>query len=146
MPRFEKTDCWFKEPLGRDVECGWLIVPEDHAKPDGKTIKLAVARFKSDASKPEPDPIVYLEGGPGGSPLQGISRPVRCRLSARWCAKRDVILFDQRGTGYSQPALDCPEIKQETLDTLDQNLSHRAKRGTIGESAAQCHDRLVKKA
>ena len=70
VPRFEKTDCWFKEPLGRDVECGWLIVPEDHAKPDGKTIKLAVARFKSDASKPEPDPVIYLEGGPGGSPLK----------------------------------------------------------------------------
>ena len=67
---FEETACWFKEPLGRDVECGWVTVPEDHAKPDGKTIKLAVARFKSDASNPEPDPIVYLEGGPGGSALK----------------------------------------------------------------------------
>ena len=37
--------------------------------------------------------------------------------------KRDVILFDQRGTGYSQPYLGCPEEKKFALDMLDQNFS-----------------------
>ena len=85
VPRFEKNDCWFKEPPGHDVECGYVIVPEDHAKPAGKTIKLAVARFKSDAAKPQPDPIVYLEGGPGGSPPGGagvVTAPAQ--RSSRW--------------------------------------------------------------
>ena len=67
VPRFEKEDCWFKEPASAEVECGYLIVPADHAQPDGPTLKLAVARFRSDSGNPEPDPIVYLEGGPGGS-------------------------------------------------------------------------------
>jgi pimeloyl-ACP methyl ester carboxylesterase len=140
--QYEKTDCWFKAPLGRDVECGWLTVPEDHTKPTGKTIKLAVARFKSDASQPAADPIVYLEGGPGGSPLK--SYPAQFdAIFGPLAAKRDVILFDQRGTGYSVPALDCPEIKQETLDTLDQNLSLDQSAALSAKAAAQCHDRLV---
>ena len=70
VPRFEKEACWFDEPASAEVECGYLIVPEDHAKLDGPTIKLAVARFRSDSGNPEPDPIVYREGGPGGSPLR----------------------------------------------------------------------------
>ena len=113
---FEKTDCWFKEPTGRDVECGWLTVPEDHAQPDGKTIKLAVARFKSDASKPQPDPIVYLEGGPGGSPLKSSILSQFDVYYGPLLDKRDLILFDQRGTGYSQPALDCPESAGRVLE------------------------------
>ncbi len=143
VPRFETTDCWFTKPQGRDVECGWLIVPEDHAKPNGNTIKLAVARFKSDAAQPEPDPIVYLEGGPGASPLRGTGLQFDA-VFGPFAAKRDVILFDQRGTGYSQPSLDCPEIKQETLDTLDQNLSLAQSADSSAKAAAQCHDRLAK--
>jgi pimeloyl-ACP methyl ester carboxylesterase len=140
---FEKTDCWFKAPLGRDVECGWLTVPEDHAKPDGKTIKLAVARFKSDAANPEPDPVIYLEGGPGGSALH--SEAIQFDLLfGPLAAHRDVILFDQRGTGYSVPNLGCPEEKKFALDTLDQNLTPEKSAELSSQAAAQCHDRLVK--
>ena len=141
---FEKTDCWFKEPAGRDVECGWLTVPEDHAKPDGKAIKLAVARFKSDAANPEPDPIVYLEGGPGGSPLKSSILSQFDVYYGPLVAKRDLILFDQRGTGYSQPALDCPEIVKVTMDTLDQNLNAAQSEELNNKALLECHDRLVK--
>jgi pimeloyl-ACP methyl ester carboxylesterase len=140
---FEKTDCWFKEPLGRDVECGWLTVPEDHAKPDGKTIKLAVARFKSDAATPKPDPIVYLEGGPGGSPLKAYTAQFD-PIFGQLLADRDLILFDQRGTGYSEPSLGCPEIKQLALDTLDQDLSLDKSNELSKEAALKCRDRLAK--
>jgi len=143
VPRFEKTDCWFKEPPGRDVECGWVIVPEDHAKPDGKTIKLAVARFKSDAAQPEPDPVIYLEGGPGGGPLK--SYPLQFDvLFGPLVEKRDMIIFDQRGTGYSEPSLNCPELKELALETLNQDLSQAESSQLATEAAMKCHDRLVK--
>ncbi len=140
---FEKTDCWFKEPLGRDVECGWLTVPEDHAKPDGKTIKLAVARFKSDASKPEPDPIVYLEGGPGGSALKSYINQFDIFFGPL-VEKRDVILFDQRGTGYSDPSLSCPEYKQAVFDMLPKDLTAAESEATANKALLVCRDRLVK--
>jgi pimeloyl-ACP methyl ester carboxylesterase len=141
--RFEQTGCWFKEPLGHEVECGWLIVPEDHAKADDNTIKLAVARFKSDAAQPEPDPIVYLEGGPGGSALKNYP-PQFDAYFGPLVEKRDVILFDQRGTGYSEPSLACPEIKQMALDTLNQDLSQEESRALSVQASTKCHDRLVK--
>ena len=142
VPRFEKTDCWFKEPLGRDVECGWLIVPEDHARPEGKTIKLAVARFKSDASQPAPDPIVYLEGGPGSSALKNYP-PQFDVYFGPLAEKRDVILFDQRGTGYSEPSLACPELKELALETLNQDLSQEQGRKLSVEASLKCRERLV---
>jgi pimeloyl-ACP methyl ester carboxylesterase len=143
VPRFEQADCWFKTPISAEVECGYLIVPEDHARPAGPTIKLAVARFRSDSGQPEPDPIVYLEGGPGGSPLRLLVLQFDAYLSGL-LKKRDLILFDQRGTGYSQPKLDCPEVKKVALDTLDQNLSIDQSTKLSSLAVAQCHDRLVK--
>jgi hypothetical protein len=52
---------------GRDYECGFLTVPEHHDRSDGAEIQLAVAIIKSTAAHPEPDPLVLLQGGPGGS-------------------------------------------------------------------------------
>ena len=142
VPRFETADCWFDEPSGQTVECGYLIVPEDRSRPAGKTIRLAVARFKSDASAPEPDPIVYLEGGPGGSPLRGLVRQFNV-LFGPLLEKRDLILFDQRGTGYSEPALDCPEYKEFTLDVLDDDLTIEQAEKLSDQALLKCRDRLA---
>jgi pimeloyl-ACP methyl ester carboxylesterase len=142
LPRFASTDCWFKEPAGRDVECGWVTVPEDHAKPDGKTIQLAVARFKSDAASPEPDPIVYLHGGPGGSILKSNIMEQFDLLFGPLLAKRDLILFDQRGIGYSQPALDCPELVELAFDMLDEDLNAAESEDLNNKALLACRDRL----
>ena len=142
-PRFEKTECWFKEPAGHDVECGWVIVPEDHARPEGKTIKLAVARFKSDASQPEPDPVIYLEGGPGGSALKSYTSQFDF-LFGPLLEKRDVVLFDQRGTGYSQPALACPEYNQAVIDMLPKDMTAAESETVANKALLACRDRLVK--
>lgn len=143
VPRFEKEDCWFKEPASAEVECGYLIVPADHAQPDGPTLKLAVARFRSDSGNPEPDPIVYLEGGPGGSPLRSLTAQFDVYLSGL-LKKRDLILFDQRGTGYSQPALDCPESIQQTMEMLPQNLTTEQSEELSNQALLACRERLVK--
>ena len=42
---------------------------------------------------------------------------------APFLADRDFIMFDQRGTGLSEPALDCPEFVEVTFDTLDEDLT-----------------------
>src|SRR5436309_7748314 len=74
VSRFEPASCQFtidsayKE--GKDVRCGFLIVPENRILNNGKTIKLAVAIFKSQSVHPQPDPVIFLNGGPGGSTVQ----------------------------------------------------------------------------
>lgn len=48
---------------GSALHCGYLTVPAEHSRPQGPTIRLAVAIFKASYSNPAPDPVVYLEGG-----------------------------------------------------------------------------------
>ncbi len=36
----ERSSCRFRIPAGAKVECGFLVVPENHSQPDGRTIRL----------------------------------------------------------------------------------------------------------
>src|SRR3954467_3164645 len=92
--------------LGPNYTCGYLTVPENRGKPDGRTIRLSVARVKAASATPQPDPIVYLEGGPGVSGLLAAPGNVLRGINA----DRDVIFVDQRGTYHDDPFLPCPEI------------------------------------
>ncbi|NDJ75328.1 MAG: alpha/beta hydrolase [Chloroflexi bacterium] len=115
------------ETEGVTIDCGYLIVPQDRAEPGGVEVELAVAILYSTGPTPAPDPILYLEGGPGGSALTGVDAWAVSVLRT----DRDIILIDQRGTGYSWPWLTCYEV-----DEIEDEL---------GEAAAltACRQRLA---
>src|SRR5947207_12821872 len=79
-PRFEPTACHFKLGAGivagRDVRCGFVVVPEDRSVPHGRTIRLAVAIFKSPRPHPAPDPVGCLQGGPGGAIIDDVGTAI----------------------------------------------------------------------
>ena len=143
-PKYEKADCPFAVPQGVNVECGYLVVPEDRLTPQGRTVRLAVARFKATLSNPAADPIIYLEGGPGGSPLRSYVKNFSVYFGP-FAQKRDVILYDQRGTGYSDPALDCSETTQLAIDQLNQELTLQQEDSQSNQALQACHDRLQAK-
>jgi pimeloyl-ACP methyl ester carboxylesterase len=124
-PRFEEAPCMVDLLPGliegQDVVCGYLSVPAKYADPAGPTIRLGVAILKSLSPDPEPDPLVLLQGGPGGSTIDTYLQAIP--TTGRLRADRDIVLFDQRGTLNSEPALDCPEFMDLTIETLDRNLS-----------------------
>ena len=99
---FEESDCPFPELEG--VICGYLIVPEDRTQPDGYTIELPVAIINPDFG----NPVVYLEGGPGGAALLATDS----FLTSPVIKDRTLIVFDQRGTGFAQPSLNCWELEE----------------------------------
>lgn len=102
-PTYETIDCGFKM-TGIDLTCGFVEVPENRAKPDGRMIPVHFVRAGATGDAPLPDPIVYLGGGPGLHATPGANGVIwgnRARLE-----KRDLIVVDQRGTGRSNP-LDC---------------------------------------
>ncbi len=115
---FEETNCAFQRPAGIEVDCGTLTVPENYEDPEGAQIQLAVAILRHPDGNPEPDPIIYLEGGPGGSVLE-LLYLTAARFEPVFAANRDIILFDQRGVGVSEPALDCPTVDDLGLELLD---------------------------
>lgn len=120
---FAEAPCPFRLPPGQvegpTVECGYLTVPENRADPAGREIRLAVAILRHPDGASEPDPIIYLEGGPGGSPLEMRMLNIDAYFGPMFDAQRDIIVFDQRGVGYSEPALDCPAFTELYLDLLD---------------------------
>jgi pimeloyl-ACP methyl ester carboxylesterase len=103
---------------GEDVECGYLVVPENRANAEERTIRLAIGIFHPSGGAAHPDPVVYLSGGPGGSALKLLWLAAE-GFAPILEAKRDLIIFDQRGVGYSQPALDCPTMQERFADLLD---------------------------
>ncbi|HEY2361265.1 MAG TPA: alpha/beta hydrolase [Candidatus Angelobacter sp.] len=95
-----------------DIRCGTYEVFEDRSAKSGRTIKLKVVVLKSLGSKPAPDAIFPLHGGPGAPATDlvelanGILGPVR--------QDHDLVFVDQRGTGGSNP-LTC-DVADDTND------------------------------
>lgn len=80
---------------------GYLTVPENHSNPTGTSIQLAVVILKAKKAVNLP-PVFFLTGGPGGSSTQDA---VYFGIFEALQDKHDVVLIDQRGTGYSKPFL-----------------------------------------
>lgn len=102
------NDCAFliqgnDDPRARlgSIACGTLDVPENWSDPESRRIQIGYLVLKSTAAQPSPDPVVFLAGGPGSSPLT--SAEVWSRFFAGLRQERDVIFFDQRGTRLSSP-------------------------------------------
>jgi pimeloyl-ACP methyl ester carboxylesterase len=93
-------------PEGERIETGYLVVFEDRARPAGRTIRLPAAIVRSRGVSPAPDPVVYTAGGPGSSSLSAAAYGG----AYRFIDTRDLIVFEQRGTRYAQPSLECPEV------------------------------------
>lgn len=141
---FEEAPCSMSalklEERSGGVTCGALTVPENRSNPKGPTIKLGVVIIHSLASAPNPDPLVMLQGGPGGSTIDSYALPMLGQTDIR--AQRDIILFDQRGTLHADPFLSCPESLAYTQETLDKDLSPAEDAAGSIDAELLCRDRL----
>lgn len=116
------------------AECAWLTVPEDRARPQGRQLRLRVARIPAAGSRPQPDPLTVLAGGPGmaASVMYASSASAFARINQ----DRDILLVDQRGTGASAP-LNCDFDEQDTYNSSPDRLQ---------ELVEACRDQLAGKA
>jgi len=97
------------EVEGQTYSCGVVVVPEDHDKPDGRTIELFYLKLNSANATPASDPLVYLAGGPGSTGSYELTANPGLYNSINEIRKdRDIIAYDQRGTGYSNYLLCAP--------------------------------------
>jgi pimeloyl-ACP methyl ester carboxylesterase len=121
-PAFEEGECNFEVPEGFKPRCGTLTVPENREQPNGRTIRLGVAIFKSSSPNPAADPVIHLIGGPGSSALRN-ARPILLGGGEEILQQRDYILIDQRGTRFSEPYLFCQPYDEYLWNAREQNLS-----------------------
>lgn len=140
MATFAETDCPFHRG-GRAITCGYVVVPENRNDESGQEIRLFLAIAHSTSQSPEPDPIVFLHGGPGGQ--AGWYTPAIAVNFSAALEHRDLIVFDQRGAGLSEPLLDCPEVEQALYGVHGQLVVPEVWRETVEAGHRACYERLA---
>lgn len=139
--KLEKTTSFFpeKKTINEDnIEWNYLIVPENWDKPEGKTIKIAVAVLKSTSKKANSNPVLYIEGGPGAGGINSIGRWLKHPLRE----SSDIVLMDVRGTGFSFPKF-CPDLGKQFLEILAKNQNSTADEQQKSIAAMACKQDLM---
>jgi pimeloyl-ACP methyl ester carboxylesterase len=97
--------------LPRPFQCGHVIAPLRRADPALGSTKVAFAvRTRSDRRQPSLGTIVAMDGGPGyASTAAPYARSLVAAL-APLLRRRDLVLFDERGTGRSD-VVDCRPLQ-----------------------------------
>src|ERR1044072_5924282 len=115
----ENGACPIKVDSSYTTQCGYLVVPENRKKNNGKTIKLPFIVVKSTNPNKKNDPLLYTTGGPGGSSLGWVNGFMVKVMSAN----RDCIAFEQRGTRYAVPNLNSNELDSAIKESYRKNLN-----------------------
>jgi pimeloyl-ACP methyl ester carboxylesterase len=143
VPRFEWGACparVAKLLAEENASCGYLVVPENRTKANGRTIRLPVAIIPS-VSRPSSDPIVYMAGGPGADALSETPTLVKTGLNK----KRYLIVMNQRGNKDARPELTCPEINRFLIKLISLPYDADSTKALHLAATQTCHDRLVRK-
>ncbi len=133
---------WARSPDGMS-EQGFLDVPLDYDDPDGEMISLYVVRHPAEDQANKIGTLLVNPGGPGvgGSILALHAADI---YGEDLLARFDIVGWDPRGTGESEPFIDCvdeydPYLGIETgADTPEEEAQLRA---AAAEFAAGCAER-----
>lgn len=94
-------DCYYAD---RIATCGYVSVPENRAKPHGRTIDVQFVAVRG--AQRSGVPVFFIAGGPGQSMIDVGRAVMQTDLGQTLRARHDLVFIDQRGTGSSHP-LNC---------------------------------------
>jgi len=118
-------------------ECGFVEVPRNRDSGSDATTQIAYLVIKSVSENKKPDPVVFLQGGPGGDVLKNAQ--VYGQLSID--SDRDFIIYDQRGIGFSEEL--CPNLNLELLDILSKDLTIESETIALQKQIQPCKDYIL---
>jgi pimeloyl-ACP methyl ester carboxylesterase len=89
------------------MKCATLKVPLDYANPSGRTISIALSMVPATAPENQQQGVMLVNpGGPGG-PGRSLALVIAQGIDPKIAAQYDIVGFDPRGVGGSNPALSC---------------------------------------
>jgi pimeloyl-ACP methyl ester carboxylesterase len=122
-------------PVG--AVCRTVTVPENHAKPTGKSIDLEVLTLPATGTPKKAEPLIILPDiGQRGTTIAA----EYAKLSAR--KTHDLVLIDQRGTIPGKPNLSCPSLAESDLGNLFVVDPLEVELGRTSNEAKKCFDGL----
>lgn len=100
-----------------NAECGVLKVPAKREADNSENTSISYLVLKSNTASGK-DPIVFLQGGPGAGAIASMADLFK---NNRLRNDRDIVLVDQRGTGFSSQ--NCPDLGTQFMEMMALNLS-----------------------
>ncbi|MEC3980622.1 alpha/beta hydrolase [Amycolatopsis sp. H20-H5] len=120
----------------KSLDCARLTVPLDYAKPAGDTITLGLLRHKVADPGQRIGSLVLNPGGPGGSGMSAAAGQARSPGAAPLVQRFDLVGFDPRGVGASEPRIACYTGAEQDADRADDTESDMSPAGVAKQLAA----------
>ena len=95
------------QPCDKSFECARLLVPFDYARPDWRRFSLPVIKLAAAEPAGRIGALVINPGGPGGSGVQYALAARQGEFTSGVLGRFDIVGFDPRGVGGSEPAVRC---------------------------------------
>lgn len=128
----ESANTCYVEGVSDRLNCGFVTVPENPNKPDGKQIQVHYVVLPAVKNVNHEEALLAIAGGPGQSAIDNATGFDSMLNKVR--QQRDILLIDQRGTGRSN-VLNCDAGPQSPLSFDDDNVD------TLAE-AQKCRDQF----
>ena len=142
LPVFEPAPIEW-EPFNDSVDVGTLEVPVDYADPDGERFELFLARYRALDQENRIGTLLVNPGGPGfGGTGLALNAPQQFDEALR--QRFDIIGWDPRGTGESDPPIDCIDDYDEYV-TGDTSPADAAARAEVVERARRFAEACVER-
>lgn len=116
-----------------NATCSTLTVAADRSDPDSGTLDLPVAVLRATGPSRQPDAVVIPEGGPGYPGFGSV-----WLANTPWNESRDIVVYDQRGTGAAVPALECPAADDAFVAALQAHDTYEHERDAVTAARDQC--------
>ncbi|MGH3427045.1 MAG: alpha/beta fold hydrolase, partial [Mycobacteriales bacterium] len=115
---FAKTPSDQKVYADPSLQCAYLSVPLDYANPNGRAIKIGLLRRPASGPAQRIGSLVVNPGGPGGSGMSTAGSLAGTVANNDVGRRFDLVGFDPRGVGASEPQVVCRTPAQRDAERL----------------------------
>jgi pimeloyl-ACP methyl ester carboxylesterase len=117
------------------LDCATVTVPLDYAQPDGDTAEIALLRKRATGDRI--GSLLTNPGGPGASGMSFAASFVGGLAGSPVAERFDLIGFDPRGVGASEPAIDCETDAERDEERVDLDVDGSPEGVAIAEADSQ---------
>lgn len=143
--RLIRGDC-YNQDLGETLPCGTFEVPENRGADAGRKIKLNFVILPAINAAPAPDPVFVFSGGPGQGAAQDVAAWAQELRELR--REREIVLVDERGTGFSRPlpctrSGDAQSAQTYLQDMFPEDYVRRCREELEGQNDLRCYHSAI---
>ncbi|MGH3770534.1 MAG: alpha/beta hydrolase [Pseudonocardiaceae bacterium] len=133
---FAKTPRDQKAYADVGLQCAYLNVPLDYTNPNGRAIKVGLLRRPASDPARRVGSLVINPGGPGGSGMSTAASLADTIANNDVGRRFDLVGFDPRGVGASEPQVVCRTPAQRDAERL-MNLNVDTSPAGVAKTEAQ---------